>query len=204
MHLGNEVKYTSFPHTITCEVADKLSVVVMAADLDSYTYTVDNLNPYITYTISVLAVNAAGDGHPITTYVRTDQEGRSCGTDTLYAPGVALTVTGVLTLLLTVVLEIMFRRNRRLCCITGQVSKQTKFQSVQLSERGNIGESYTTPHSDYERSPYQQLDISDVAKASVYSELGGPRQSAVYQNDPMNDRDGGYYESIEGSSKQNR
>ncbi|XP_033730471.1 protein sidekick-2-like, partial [Pecten maximus] len=59
---------------ISCQETDKQSSVIMLAYLESYTYTAENLNPYINYSVSVLAVNAAGDGHPNTTYVLTDQE----------------------------------------------------------------------------------------------------------------------------------
>ncbi|XP_069129403.1 receptor-type tyrosine-protein phosphatase F-like isoform X2 [Argopecten irradians] len=66
--------YSLFLSASSCGAGDKLSVVILPADLDSYTYTVATMNPYINYTVSVLAVNDAGDGHPNTTYVITDQE----------------------------------------------------------------------------------------------------------------------------------
>ncbi|XP_033759062.1 uncharacterized protein LOC117341318 [Pecten maximus] len=122
---------------------------------------------------------------------------RACGTDSMYVPGVVLAVTGVITLLFTVGLEIIFRRNRKLCCSKLQLPKQKEFQNIQLSERDR------TPHRDNERSLYDQLDTNDVAKASVYSELGGHHH--VYQNDPVSEGNGGdrQYESLKGRTASN-
>ncbi|XP_033758650.1 uncharacterized protein LOC117340960 isoform X2 [Pecten maximus] len=53
----------------------------------------------------------------------------------MYVTGVVLTVTGVLTLLFTVGIEIYFRRNGRLCHRTRQLPKQKEYQDVQLSDR---------------------------------------------------------------------
>ncbi|XP_021369443.1 receptor-type tyrosine-protein phosphatase F-like, partial [Mizuhopecten yessoensis] len=64
--------YMAFP--FKCHEAVRQTVTILPADLDSYTYTVGNLLPYINYTASVVAVNAAGDGHPNTQYAMTDQE----------------------------------------------------------------------------------------------------------------------------------
>ncbi|XP_033758279.1 hemicentin-2-like [Pecten maximus] len=119
----------------------------------------------------------------------------ACGTDSMYVPGVVLTITGVITLLFTVGLEIIFRRNRKLCCSKLQLPKQKEFQNIQLSERDG------TPHRDNERSLYDQLDTNDVAKASVYSELGGHHH--VYQNDPVSEGNGGQYEALKGRTASN-
>ncbi|XP_060084479.1 tyrosine-protein phosphatase 10D-like [Ylistrum balloti] len=66
--------FTSFGHTSSCQLTAKQSVVILPADIEGYTYTVENLNPYINYTIHVLGVNAAGDGHPNIIYGMTEQE----------------------------------------------------------------------------------------------------------------------------------
>ncbi|XP_060083921.1 receptor-type tyrosine-protein phosphatase F-like [Ylistrum balloti] len=66
--------FTSFVHTSSCQLTAKQSVVIPPADIEGYTYTVENLNPYINYTIHVLGVNAAGDGHPNIMYGMTKQE----------------------------------------------------------------------------------------------------------------------------------
>ncbi|XP_033758649.1 uncharacterized protein LOC117340960 isoform X1 [Pecten maximus] len=113
----------------------------------------------------------------------------------MYVTGVVLTVTGVLTLLFTVGIEIYFRRNGRLCHRTRQLPKQKEYQDVQLSDRGG------RLQSENERSPYQQLDTNEVAKPSVYSEIGGHHH--VNQIDPDNEGDAGKYESLEGRSNPN-
>ncbi|XP_021374328.1 phosphatidylinositol phosphatase PTPRQ-like, partial [Mizuhopecten yessoensis] len=66
------VMYTAF--SFICHEEVRQTVTILPTDLDSYTYTVGNLLPYINYTASVVAVNAVGDGHPNTQYAMTDQE----------------------------------------------------------------------------------------------------------------------------------
>ncbi|OWF48251.1 hypothetical protein KP79_PYT07368 [Mizuhopecten yessoensis] len=60
-----------------CQKGVKQTKTILPTDLDSYTYTVKTLLPYINYTASVVAVNAAGDGHPYIQYAMTDQEGNA-------------------------------------------------------------------------------------------------------------------------------
>ncbi|XP_021364590.1 fibronectin-like isoform X2 [Mizuhopecten yessoensis] len=58
-----------------CPVGTKQTVVVLPIHLDGvFNYTVHDILPYTNYTVSVLAVNAAGDGVPVTEYTATDQE----------------------------------------------------------------------------------------------------------------------------------
>ncbi|XP_069125876.1 uncharacterized protein, partial [Argopecten irradians] len=159
-----------------------------------------------TYIFSVASVNDAVIATNQRTYssqigCTTTNNVTGCGTDSLFIPGVVLTVTGILALLITLGLLIAFRRNR-LCCSSSEPSKQKKYQNVQLSERDN-SEYYTTPSGEGESTQYQTLDGNEVAKASVYSEIGGTPRVAVYQNDPGNDRDGGNYESLHGRSNPN-
>ncbi|XP_069109233.1 uncharacterized protein [Argopecten irradians] len=45
-----------------------------------------------------------------------------------------------------------------------------------------------------ERSVYDQLNTTDVAQASVYSDLG--RSNHVYQNDSVHQDNGGQYEML--------
>ncbi|XP_033758920.1 uncharacterized protein LOC117341183 [Pecten maximus] len=153
------------------------------------------------YFFVVFAVNKFGNSTferdvNCTTQVYKVHE-RACGTDSMYIPGVVLAVIGVVTLLFTVGLEIIFRRNRKQCFSKLQLPKQKEFQNIQLSERDG------TPHRDNERSLYDQLDTNDVAKASVYSELGGHHH--VYQNDPVSEGNGGdrQYESLQGRTASN-
>ncbi|OWF44148.1 Titin [Mizuhopecten yessoensis] len=83
--------------------------------------------------------------------------------------------------------------NGRLPFIKGQHLKQSEFQNVQLSERA------VTPNEEEdERSPYEQLDTNEIAKASVYSEIESHLPGR--RRDPVNDKE---YESLEGRSNPN-
>ncbi|OWF47908.1 hypothetical protein KP79_PYT22573 [Mizuhopecten yessoensis] len=133
------------------------------------------------------------EGYGTLTFTVADKE-CSCSTDSMYVTGVTLICTSIITLLLTVGLGIFISRNGRLPCIKGQHLKQREFQNVQLSERA------VTPNEEEdERSQYEQLDTNEIAKASVYSEIGSHLQGR--RRDPVNDNR--EYESLEGRSSPN-
>ncbi|XP_033758497.1 titin-like [Pecten maximus] len=160
---------------------------------DVYSQYIDNLDGGHAYFFKVVAYNQYGNTTSADAVGCTVQEPCSCGTDSMYVTGVVLTVIGILTLLITVGIGMFYKRNGRLCHSPSQVPKQ--MDDVQLSDRG------LRLQSEIERSPYQQLDTNEVAKASVYSEIGGHHH--VNQIDPDNDGDGGKYESLEGRSDPN-
>ncbi|XP_033744309.1 hemicentin-1-like [Pecten maximus] len=159
---------------------------------DVYSLNIDTLDGGHVYFFKVVAYNPYGNTTSAEAVGCTIQEPCSCGTDSMYVPGVVLTATGILTLLFTVGIEIFFRRNKRLCHSTCRLPKQKENWDVQLSDRGGRSQ------SENERSAYQQVDTNDIAKASVNSEIGGHHN--VKQSCPDNNGDGGKYESLEGFS----
>ncbi|XP_021366343.1 uncharacterized protein LOC110458766 [Mizuhopecten yessoensis] len=159
-----------------------------------YNLNVDNLVGGRLYTFKIAAYNTYGNTTSLDTVGCTVQEECSCSTDNMYVTAVALICTSVLTLLLTVGLGIFISRNGRLPFIKGQHLKQSEFQNVQLSERA------VTPNEEEdERSPYEQLDTNEIAKASVYSEIESHLPGR--RRDPVNDNR--EYESLEGRSNPN-
>ncbi|XP_033758743.1 titin-like isoform X2 [Pecten maximus] len=162
---------------------------------DVYSQNIDNLDGGHVYFFKVVAYNKYGNTTSAGAVGCTVQEPSYSGSDSMYVLGMVLTVTGVLTLLFTVGIGIFFRRNGRLCHCTRQLPEQRECQNMQLSNRDG------RPQSENERSPYQELDTNEVAKASVYSEIGG--HNHANQIDPYNDGDDGKYESLEGRSNPN-
>ncbi|XP_033758257.1 titin-like [Pecten maximus] len=162
---------------------------------DMYSQNIDNLDGGHVYFFKVVAYNKYGNTTSADAVGCTVYTPCSSGTNNMYVAGVVLAVTGVLTLLFSVGIVLYFRRNGRLCQRKSQVPKQKECQDIQLSERGG------RPKTGNERSPYQQLDTNEVAKPSVYSEIGGHHH--VNQIDPDNEGDGGKYESLEGRSNPN-
>ncbi|XP_033758494.1 titin-like isoform X1 [Pecten maximus] len=162
---------------------------------DVYSQNIDNLDGGNVYFFKVVAYNKYGHTTSADAVGCTVHEPCSSGTDSMYVTGVVLTVTGVLTLLFTVGIEIYFRRNGRLCHRTRKLPKQKEYQDVQLSDLGGRSQ------SENERSPYRELDTNEVAKASVYSEIGGHHNVNPIVSD--NEGDGGKYESLEGRSNPN-
>ncbi|XP_033758255.1 titin-like [Pecten maximus] len=160
---------------------------------DVYSQDIDNLDGGHVYFFKVIAYNQYGNTTSADAVGCTVQEPCSCGNDSMYVTGVVLTVIGILTLLITVGIGMFYKRNGRLCHSPSQVPKQ--MEDMQLSDRG------LRLQSEIERYPYQQLDINQVAKASVYSEIGGNHH--LNQIDPDNDGDGGKYETLEGRSDPN-
>ncbi|XP_033758626.1 hemicentin-1-like isoform X1 [Pecten maximus] len=172
--------------------------VVITKDTDGsdvYSQNIDNLDGGHVYFFKVVAYNKYGNTTSAETVGCTVYTPCSSGTDSMYVTGVVLAVTGVLTLLFTVGIGIYFRRNGRLCHRSRQLPKQKEYQDVQLSDRGGRSQ------SENERSPYQELDTNEVAKASVYSEIGGHHHVNPIVSD--NEGDGGKYESLEGRSNPN-
>ncbi|XP_033758634.1 titin-like [Pecten maximus] len=162
---------------------------------DVYSQNIDNLDGGHVYFFKVVAYNKYGNTTSAETVGCTVYTPCSSGTGSMYVTGVVLAVTGVLTLLFTVGIGIYFRRNGRLCHRIRQLPKQKEYQDVQLSDRGGRSQ------SENERSPYQELDTNEVAKASVYSEIEGHHH--VNPIVPDNEGDGGKYESLEGRSNPN-
>ncbi|XP_033758641.1 nephrin-like isoform X2 [Pecten maximus] len=160
----------------------------------SVTTTVTGLAADTKHFFTVYAVNEFGNSSLIQEVNCTTKARPSLAESTNVA-AVVLPVTGVLILLLTAGVVIFVRRNRQLCCRNCQLPKQTELQNVQLSERDGNSD------RNNERSPYQQLDPNDIAKPSVYSELGGIQH--IYQNDTVGDGEGRQYLSLEGRSDPN-
>ncbi|XP_033741739.1 uncharacterized protein LOC117328324 [Pecten maximus] len=73
MNAGLRPIWKPFPYS--CAVGDTQTVIISPDDLDGVTsYTVENLLPYTNYTVSLSAVNVAGDGLPRIENLLTDQE----------------------------------------------------------------------------------------------------------------------------------
>ncbi|OWF46512.1 hypothetical protein KP79_PYT01426 [Mizuhopecten yessoensis] len=150
-----------------------------------YSLNVDNLVGGRLYTFKVAAYNTYGNSTSSDAVGCTIQAECSCSTDNMYVTAVALICTSVLMLLLIFGLGILISR---------QHLKQSEFQNVQLSERA------VTPNKEEdERPPYDQLDTNEIAKASVYSEIGSHLPGR--RKDPVNDNR--EYESLEGRSNPN-
>ncbi|XP_033759167.1 uncharacterized protein LOC117341427 isoform X2 [Pecten maximus] len=117
----------------------------------------------------------------------------TCSPNSLYVTGVVLTCISGLMITLTFGLGIFITRKGRLpfCSSKCQQRKSQEFDNVQLSGRGTITQ-------EGERS-YQELDTSQVAKASVYSEI---RTQEIRGNND-NEANQSNYESLEGRSKPN-
>ncbi|XP_033759303.1 uncharacterized protein LOC117341540 [Pecten maximus] len=162
---------------------------------DVYSQNIENLDGGHVYFFKVVAYNKYGNTTSADAVGCNVYTPRSSGTDNMYVVGVVLAVTGVLTLLFSVGIVLYSRRYGRLCQRKSQVPKQNECHDMQLSDRGG------RPQGGNKRSSYQQLDTNEVAKPSVYSEIGGHHH--VNPIGPDNEGDAGKYESLEGRSNAN-
>ncbi|XP_021368369.1 basement membrane-specific heparan sulfate proteoglycan core protein-like [Mizuhopecten yessoensis] len=150
-----------------------------------YSLDITNLEGGQLYYFRVAAFNGYGNTTSLDAVGCTVQEALPCGSDIMYITGLVLIGAAVVTLLYTVGLGILIRRNGGLPFLKCQHPNQGEIQSVQLSERRNVNEAHTTTGRDEEGLQYEQIDTNTIAKPSVYSEIGSHHQ--VYQNDPVND-----------------
>lgn len=59
-------------NTVGCQSLLDYTVSNITSDVS---YNVSGLDPYTYYTVKVVAINGKGEGHPVNTTIRTDEEG---------------------------------------------------------------------------------------------------------------------------------
>ncbi|XP_033758504.1 uncharacterized protein LOC117340831 isoform X2 [Pecten maximus] len=145
------------------------------------------------YFFKVVAYNSDGNITSLESSGCRVQEDLSNSPNNLYITGVVLTCVSGLIITVALGLGIFITRTGRLSFRSSkcQQRKSQELDNVQLSGRATITQ-------EDERS-YQHLDTSQVAKASVYSEIrtqeiGGDNDDEANQSN---------YESLEGQSKPN-
>ncbi|XP_033759164.1 uncharacterized protein LOC117341426 [Pecten maximus] len=174
-------------------VIDPATIFKQVDGNDVYSVTIDTLDGGQLYFFKVVAYNSDGNITSLESSGCRVQED-TCSPNSLYVTGVVLTCISGLMITLTFGLGIFITRKGCLpfCSSKCQQRKSQEFDNVQLSGRATITQ-------EGERS-YQELDTSQVAKASVYSEI---RTQEIGGNNDNEANQSSNYESLEGRSKPN-
>ncbi|XP_033758501.1 uncharacterized protein LOC117340830 isoform X1 [Pecten maximus] len=177
-------------------VIDPATIYKQVDGNDVYSVTIDKLDGGQLYFFKVVAYNSDGNITSLESSGCRVQEDTcmSSSPNSLYVTGVVLTCICGLIIMVTLGLGIFITRKGRLPFRSSkcQQCKNQGFDKVQFSGRATITQ-------EGERS-YQELDTSQVAKASVYSEI--KTQEIGGENDDEANQSSNY-ESLEGRSKPN-